>query len=217
MVGLVGGMHVGQRGGQPAAVHQARFYFDTGEVKPGHRLVDVVGLRPGVEQRTHGHVARDPGERMKPGDRGHAAGPNSRNTAQAAPKPLSIPTTVIPEAQLESMASSAVTPSRAAPYPTLVGTATTGAAVRPPTTLASAPSMPATTTTAVAVANSWRWGTMRCRPATPTSLIRCTLTPKASKTTAHSSATGPSAVPAVTTSTGSVRAFCCLCHTTVAP
>ena len=48
------------------------------------------------------------------------------------------------------MASSAVTPSRAAPYPVLVGTATTGAGVRPPTTLARAPSMPAMTTTASA-------------------------------------------------------------------
>ena len=38
-----------------------------------------------------------------------------RATAQAAPKPLSIPTTVIPAAQEACMASRAVTPSRAAP------------------------------------------------------------------------------------------------------
>ena len=36
-------------------------------------------------------------------------------------------------------------PPKLAPYPTLVGTAMTGALTRPPMTLASAPSMPATT------------------------------------------------------------------------
>ena len=35
--------------------------------------------------------------------------------AQAAPYPLSMPTTVMPEEQADSMASRAVTPSRAAP------------------------------------------------------------------------------------------------------
>ena len=50
------------------------------------------------------------------------------------------------------MASSAVTPSEGRRRSRRwSGTATTGAAVRPPTTLASAPSMPATTTTASAV------------------------------------------------------------------
>ena len=44
------------------------------------------------------------------------------------------------------MASSAARPPKLAPYPMLVGTATTGQAASPPTTLASAPSMPATTT-----------------------------------------------------------------------
>ena len=44
-----------------------------------------------------------------------------RATAQAAPKPLSMPTTVMPAAHDACMASSAVTPSRAAPYPVLVG------------------------------------------------------------------------------------------------
>ena len=38
-----------------------------------------------------------------------------RATAHAAPKPLSMPTTVMPAAHDDSMASSAVTPSRAAP------------------------------------------------------------------------------------------------------
>ena len=44
----------------------------------------------------------------------------------AAPNPLSIPTTVTPLAHDACIASRAVTPSSPAPYPTDVGTATTG-------------------------------------------------------------------------------------------
>ena len=40
---------------------------------------------------------------------------SSRAIAQAAPYPLSMPTTVMPDEQADSMASSAVTPSSAAP------------------------------------------------------------------------------------------------------
>jgi hypothetical protein len=54
-------------------------------------------------------------------------------------------TTVTPDAQEFSMAKSAVTPPKLAPYPTLVGTATTGRSTSPLTTLGSAPSIPATT------------------------------------------------------------------------
>ena len=43
---------------------------------------------------------------------------------------MSMPTTVMPEEQAASMERRAVTPSSAAPYPVLVGTATTGAAAR---------------------------------------------------------------------------------------
>ena len=43
------------------------------------------------------------------------------------------------------MARSAAMPPKLAPYPTDVGTATTGTETRPPTTLANAPSIPATT------------------------------------------------------------------------
>ena len=53
--------------------------------------------------------------------------PSIRAMAQAAPKPLSMPTTVMPAAHDASIDSSAVTPSKPAPYPVLVGTATTGA------------------------------------------------------------------------------------------
>ncbi len=93
-----------------------------------------------------------------------------RPTAEAAPNPLSMPTTVTPLAHDACIASSAVTPSSAEPYPTLVGTATTGAPVRPPMTLANAPSMPAITITASAEMISSSRASSRCRPATPTSI-----------------------------------------------
>src|SRR5258708_27289886 len=67
-----------------------------------------------------------------------------QEATQAAPKPLSMLTTVTLEAQELSMPSSAATPPRLAPYSTLVGTAITGTATRPPTPLGSAPSIPAT-------------------------------------------------------------------------
>ncbi len=54
-------------------------------------------------------------------------------------------TTVTPGAQELSIASRAASPPKEAPYPTLVGTATIGTPVSPPTTDGSAPSMPATT------------------------------------------------------------------------
>ena len=74
-----------------------------------------------------------------------------RAAANAAPNPLSMFTTVTPEAQLVSIPSSAARPWKAAPYPTDVGTAMMGASTSPPTTLASAPSMPAKTMTTAAV------------------------------------------------------------------
>ena len=99
------------------------------------------------------------------------------------------------------MASSAVTPSSAAPYPVLVGTATTGAGVRPPTTLARAPSMPAMTTTASAMARVSSSARSRCSPATPQSVSWVGAKPSAPSTAVHSVATGRSAVPAVMTTT----------------
>jgi len=55
-------------------------------------------------------------------------------------------TTVTFEAQELSIPSNAATPLKLAPYPTLVGTAITGALTRPPTTEGNAPSIPATHT-----------------------------------------------------------------------
>jgi hypothetical protein len=83
----------------------------------------------------------------------------------------------------------------------LVGTAMTGTCTSPATTEGSAPSMPAMTTTEETAgdASSGSWDTMRCRPATPQSKSRTGCTPHASRVSAHSSATGMSVVPAVTT------------------
>src|ERR1700690_3118346 len=71
-----------------------------------------------------------------------------RSTAMAAPKPLSIFTTVKPAAQLLSIPNKAVNPCKAEPYPMDVAPATRGAQITPPITLGKAPSIPATTMTA---------------------------------------------------------------------
>ena len=84
-------------------------------LEEGRHLVEI---RPGIEQAAQGHVAGDAGEAVEPGHRAGAVGDahgRVRATAQAAPNPLSMPTTVIPAAQEACMANSAVTPSRAAP------------------------------------------------------------------------------------------------------
>src|ERR1041384_5568453 len=67
-----------------------------------------------------------------------------RLAAAAAPNPLSMLTTVTPDAQEFSVARSAASPPNEAPYPTRVGTAMTGTFTSPPTTLGSAPSLPPT-------------------------------------------------------------------------
>src|SRR3954463_15695139 len=103
-----------------------------------------------------GDLAQLSGRRVHyvhPGKRRLAAGENGldrhdrqiRLAAAAAPNPLSMLTTVIPDAQELSMASSAARPPTNAPSPTLVGRALPGPPTSPPTTLGSAPSIPATT------------------------------------------------------------------------
>ena len=62
-----------------------------------------------------------------------------------APNPLSMFTTATLGEQLFIIPRSAARPRKLAPYPTLVGTAITGALTSPATTLGRAPSMPAAT------------------------------------------------------------------------
>src|SRR5450756_870155 len=110
-------------------------------------------------------------------------------------------TTATPGAQALSIVRSAATPSNAAPYPTEVGTATTGADTRPATTPGRAPSIPATTTSARALRSRSRRASTRCRPATPTSTTSSHARPRYSAVSAASRATGRSEVPAASTTT----------------
>ena len=88
---------------------------------------DLAEVGAGVEQAAERHVPGDAREAVEPRHRARVRGAagrtgdvgvaqrRSRAMAQAAPKPLSMPTTVTPAAHEASMASSAVTPSRLAP------------------------------------------------------------------------------------------------------
>ena len=73
-----------------------------------------------VDETPERHVAGDAVEAVEPSDGGHdgslaPAVMQMRAAAHAAPKPLSIPTTVTPDAHDANMASRAVMPSRALP------------------------------------------------------------------------------------------------------
>ena len=66
---------------------------------------------PASSEAAERHVAGDAGEAVEPGEPFRVRHRRRRATAHAAPKPLSMPTTVIPDAHDASIASSAVTPS----------------------------------------------------------------------------------------------------------
>ena len=99
--------------------------------EPAEQASHLVEVSPSVDQAAERHVTGDPGEAVEPSDprpepRGRLAGSvqaaggvlvhrSARVAAHAAPKPLSIPTTVTPEAQEANIASNAVTPSNEAP------------------------------------------------------------------------------------------------------
>jgi hypothetical protein len=72
-------------------------------------------------------------------------------------------TTATPGAHEASMVSKADSPSKEAPYPTLVGTATIGEEMSPATTDGSAPSIPATTITQSAASSAARCSRIRGR------------------------------------------------------
>src|SRR5439155_24556962 len=113
------------------------------------RLPEVAAADRGREPPDRQHAARAPG-----GDVGHGRGPTRRYgvslllirvAAAPAPNPLSMLTTTTPAAHVFSMPTSAASPPRCAPLPTLVGTAMTWPSTRPPTSRGSVPSRPATT------------------------------------------------------------------------
>ncbi len=138
-----------------------------------HRIFDGLRSRVGLRQPERSHGSTETGVDV---DDGHARGARGHHRQQRGD-------TVQPRA----------------PYPVEVGTAITGLATSPPTTLASAPSIPATTTTASKARISSTRAMIRWIPATPTSRISVTDNPIADATAAASDATGPSAVPSVTT------------------
>src|SRR6185436_14327153 len=169
-----------------------------------HGPADHLDGDAGTDQRAEQHVAAGPGRGVDPADHASARGAALRATRAAktpAPKPLSMFTTVTPGAQELSIPSSAATPPNDAPYPTLVGTATSGTPTSPPTTLGSAPSIPATTTRQSEATRSARAASTRCSPETPTSVTTCTPAPYTRAVSAASAATGASEVPADTTVT----------------
>src|SRR5262249_44132961 len=139
----------------------------------------------GIDQCAEEHVTGGARGAVQPPDhRPASAAGSARRTRRAtraantpAPKPWSMLHTTTPGAHEMSMVSSAAKPRRDAPYPTLVGTATTGTPTSPPTALGSAPSIPATTTRQSA-ASSWsRTDSNRWMPATPTSVTLVTPPP----------------------------------------
>jgi len=121
-----GGNAVAQHGFEPERPSVNR--------EPIEHVPQLHGIGSGIDQAAQCHVPRYTREAVKPSDAPTTA-PGRRDAlarlsgafvasaghrsnlaaAHAAPKPLSIPTTVIPAAQEACMASSAVTPSREAP------------------------------------------------------------------------------------------------------
>ena len=102
---------------QPAAGHGLDAETPPLEAEAGEEPAHVVEPGARVEQRAEDHVAGHARGAAEP-DRGapaHRRGSSARTTAMAAPKPLSMPTTVTPAAQDESIDSSAVTPSSELP------------------------------------------------------------------------------------------------------
>ena len=86
----------------------------TVDAESRQRADDLVDVGAGVDQGRQQHVAGDTRATVEP--HGAAAHRGSiRATAHAAPNPLSMPTTVTPLAHDACIASSAVTPSSAAP------------------------------------------------------------------------------------------------------
>ena len=116
--------------GQPGSQHADGLERPAADGQGDQLAFDLGEIGAGIDQAAERHVAGDPGKAVPPGEGRHravraargagggratTAGPRMRATAQAAPNPLSMPTTTIPEAQDASMARRAVTPSRPAP------------------------------------------------------------------------------------------------------
>ena len=97
-----------------AALHPLERHRVAVDAEPGERAGDDVGVGAGIDERAEHHVAGDAGRAVEVGDGASGSAviaADIRATAHAAPKPLSMPTTVTPLAHEACIASSAVTPS----------------------------------------------------------------------------------------------------------
>ena len=150
MMARVGRFYAHVNRGERATLHGAGVETYAGYAEVGERVGDGLQVGSEAHQCRQHHVSCDPTHGLKVGDATHVRRSLMRIAIMAAPKPLSMFTTETPVAQLFSMPRSAARPLKLAPYPTDVGTATTGHETRPATTLARAPSMPAMTTIALA-------------------------------------------------------------------
>ena len=131
---VVLGAHHRPGGGDATPQHRLDLEGPAPEGQPLEQGQHLVEVGAGIEQAAERHVPGDPGEAVEPGHRARPGPPvdaparrrtsvttcdaghgSIRATAQAAPNPLSMPTTVMPAAHEACMASSAVTPSSAAP------------------------------------------------------------------------------------------------------
>lgn len=87
-----------------------------GEAEARHNLGNLDGVGPRIDKRAERHVARRASEAMEPCSRdGLCHYFTILAIAHAAPKPLSMPTTVMPLAHDACIARSAVTPLRLEP------------------------------------------------------------------------------------------------------
>ena len=104
-------------GGDAVAKHGLEFERPSADREPVEQAFQLAKIGAGVDEAAQRHVAGDTGEAVEPGDptAGRAGHRRILATAQAAPKPLSMPTTVIPAAHEACMASNAVTPSSEEP------------------------------------------------------------------------------------------------------
>ena len=132
---VVGDVNDGQGGGDTRPQNRLGIETPARKGQPFQESQNLIEIGSGIEKTAESHIPGDAGEAVKPGDRRGRPDPDVcfhlgrralesgagsahgriRATAQAAPKPLSMPTTVRPAAQEACMARRAVTPSRAAP------------------------------------------------------------------------------------------------------
>ena len=115
--GVVMGVHVDLGGAEAVFGNLGNVQVEVGQVEFGQLRFKGGGRQAGVDECAEQHVAAGSTDAVEIGDfhEREAVGFKMRWAAKAAPKPLSMFTTVRPEAQELSMPSKAARPSNAAP------------------------------------------------------------------------------------------------------